>query len=129
MKLENQYCTAEQGKRLVELGIDKSAANFYHYSGFQTHQHGIVTADWVSTRNVNNSIQPAFSVAELLTICPESRHGVSYNHSGNWSYSATGWDRPMRGPLAHVLAHAIIYLLESRVESWRAECNERLRNG
>lgn len=56
MKIENQYCLLEQGKRLKELGVEGS--HFHHFQG------GIHKEAW------GNDYYPAFSVAELGCMLP-----------------------------------------------------------
>ena len=69
MKLKNQVCTIEQGKRLVELGVNISSV-FWHMPSKDGPHGEYIQYGWHS-----NAIAPAFTVSELLDILPASVNG------------------------------------------------------
>lgn len=66
MKLDNQVCSPEQGRRLVELGV-KLRALFWHMPAKDGPHGPYVRYGWHS-----DAVAPAFSAAELLDIFPAS---------------------------------------------------------
>lgn len=77
MKIENQVCTLEQAKELVELQIDDYRSCLYHFQGK------------VVNEAYGNDYYPAYSSAELgmMLLVEDDTHfsQTSYNeHLGEW---------------------------------------------
>lgn len=65
MHIQEQTCTAEQGARLVELGVKPEALFWHIRSKSEKHGESIVYG-WTS-----EAIAPAYSVAELGDMIPQ----------------------------------------------------------
>ncbi len=79
MKLSDQCCTVEQGKRLVELGVDADAT--FWWMPAKSSVHG----EYIQYGYHSDAIAPAYNVAELGELLPAQ---VWYTSS---RYNFTGW--------------------------------------
>lgn len=78
MKIEDQVCTLEQGKRLQELGVTKIAM-FYHYWNGRTdcpEELKEYSIGYSKPRAATANYYPAYTVAELGEMLPKK---VIYN--------------------------------------------------
>lgn len=130
MKLENQVCSPEQGKRLMELGVSNNSL-FHHIIE--------ETALGIENRiaylaSPPNKFRPAFTVAELGVMLPlrcisvrqvmndsfACLHMNKNNNDVDYKYGIKAADAE-----AQARAAMLIYLLENNIIT-AAECNERL---
>lgn len=132
-----KYCTPEQGKRLVELGIE--AGELMHYKKFDYNDETFVWTSKLQGATKKPATAPAFDVAELGVLLP---HGIIDNSDE---------DKPAFYPIkackeddetfncmwlynrnfnckteAQARANLLIYLLENNHVT-AAECNARLK--
>jgi len=127
MKIENQVCTAQQGKRLMELGI--SNESLFHHVIEET-ALGIERRVAYLASPPNNHI-PAFTVAELGVMMPSGYDTMRLEADLNkWrGYDLDGADCPSDffDTEAECRAAMIIFLLENG-HITADECNKRLLN-
>lgn len=90
MKLQNQVCTIEQGKRLAELGVNPFGSYFCYSgnekSGFEVVP--IVSLEDDGDGNVGHA-SPAFTVAELGAALPTEYTAVRTNE--NTAFNGYWW--------------------------------------
>ena len=118
MKLKNQCCSLEQGKRFKELELTGSL--FHHFQG------RIASEAW------GNDYYPAFTAAELGIMANSEyytmRDGSETSEYANWSWYSDANNVGM-GPFntqAEAAADLIIWLLENG-HATAEECNNRLK--
>lgn len=75
MKLIDQCCTLEQGKRLVELGVTAESTFWWMPAKSGPHK------EYVQYGNSSDSLAPAYNVAELGELLP---HPSGLNELGGW---------------------------------------------
>lgn len=120
-----KYCTPEQGKRLVELGIEAGEFTFVYYKG-----------DTFVVRDVRlysedpecSIICPAYCVSELGVLLPEKRTPIWLN-GGVYSFTIgdSDWSNWRQyNTEAQARAEMLIHLLENNHVT-AADCNKRLR--
>lgn len=120
MKLQDQCCTREQGQRLVELGVKPEALFWWMPS--MSGPHG----EYIRYSYHGNNLAPAFNVAELGEMLPESDTHLSvwktvkYTHLSvdeKWEASLHKYDRSyVTCPTeAQARADLLIHLLENKL--------------
>lgn len=121
MKLQDQCCTVEQGKRLVELGVT-APAMFYHMPA-KDGPHG----PWIRYGWHGDALAPAYNVAELGVLldwhCYTRQAG---DDGGQWVYEDT-WMSRKGGFHSEAQARAALIILQ--LETTHLTCqiaNERL---
>lgn len=138
MKIQDQVCTQEQGKRLISLGINKFGL-FVHYTnkvlpmdfGIKPKEQ---TASWAAIGEIKNGgaidYYPAFTVAELGVMLPTLGIKRCKSNNGRGSdyywleYESQDWSDLNE---AQLLAKFIIYLLENKLAT-AEEINKRLKD-
>ncbi|PUZ25034.1 hypothetical protein DCC81_12025 [Chitinophaga parva] len=132
MKLQDQVCTLEQGKRLAELGITASPKWMY----FNCHPHSGLCLSEMPNRHMailtghfpldpsEYSLTPAFTVAELGQMLPDQITQYIRRESNNW-WVGLGPLMAASSSEADARAQALIYLLETN-QLTADEANKRL---
>lgn len=149
MKLQDQVCTIEQGKRLFELGLMKISA-FYHIDNLKLGYEGIkayselrsVRDGWGVTDGGLIKYYSAFTVAEIICMMPDttmlgigSAQIVMYRGFNSGRY-ITEMPTEIIGEIdaiktfeaSNMVVSAtdmLIYLLENKYTT-AADCNARL---
>lgn len=142
MKLQNQVCTLEQGKRLKEMDIVQSSY-FYHTvcpnNIINTHEY-ISEFGRLPIKDID--VYSAFTASELMAMLP-----TEFQENGKWYYLAvSGVEKyqvtygrvdatykpclfltGLLDTLSQALADMVIQLLENNHVT-PDECNERLTN-
>lgn len=139
MKIQDQVCTLDQGKRLAELGITASPKWMY----FNCHPHSGLCLSEMPNRHMailtghfpldpsEYSLTPAFTVAELGIMMPWSystvRHSEFLPDEESWSVEKNGESDSDTSYLTEAQARAalLIHLLETN-QLTADEANKRL---
>ena len=130
MKLQDQVCTIEQGKRLMELGVN--APSLFYYAGDSIRVS--ISEEFSGSAIVLNMDNPnschAYTVAELGAMLPAlvtSKRTVS---TGEWyifGSENTGYVCDRFKTEAEAKASFLIHLLEQNLIT-AEECNKRINN-
>jgi hypothetical protein len=137
MKLEDQYTTLYQSKKLKELGIDQSTQWYWCYpindkmiSTKMQLIHTSVTYDYLSDNDgdeFDHAIASAFSVAELGVLLPSGYDTMHSTDEGWRGYDHDGNDFQVEAfkTEAECRASMLIELLQRNIVT-AEECNKRL---
>lgn len=124
MTLQQQCCTLEQGKHLVELGI-KSESTFWHMPAKDGPHGESIRYGWHG-----DAIAPAFNVAELGVLLPlecesgkDEGPGGLFQDSQEWCKGYSARYNPLKGRQstesaiteAQARASLLIHLLENNI--------------
>jgi hypothetical protein len=127
MKLVNQVCTLEQGKKLASLGVEDSHYKWVKFEWEEREDYSLMDMWTIDSEN-----HPAFTVAELGEMLPAMEYTYKDTDSsdyGNWQWQNDD-EKLAMGMFdyeAHAKADRLIGLLE-RKKITPEEVNERLKD-
>lgn len=125
MTLNEQCCTVEQGKRLVELGVPTEGVIFWHMPA-KSGPHG----EWIRYGWHGDAIAPAFDVAELGELLPSTpyfrlRHDMPWRTTKVTGNGPDYWHAEDEIDIcglwpteAQARAEILIHLLETKIDAF-----------
>jgi hypothetical protein len=130
MKLENQVCSIEQGKKLTELGITAQSL-FWHTVNIDPITPKDIMQKWQHSHFAISEKYPAFTLSELGQMLDSEtytqRTGSEYSEYANWEWINDGNETASGVYATEVEARAEMLITSLTNGSMSAEtCNSRL---